>query len=142
MKINFSCANLKFMLDDLIPLRSRFNFRCLALEDFGCLSNKCVALALFTKFLAVLISKMEFFSMLTPNACIGLALDFLAHYTLYVIDVPRSIKSWCALGCIGQLLTTICGKPGQLESGKSQSVLPVCNLTSNHIFVDVPFLLM
>jgi hypothetical protein len=56
-----------------------------------------MALALPAKFIAILISKMECFSVPAPNACIGLALDFLAHFPLYVIDIPGSIKTSCAL---------------------------------------------
>ena len=58
-----------------------------------------MTLTLFTKFITVLVSKMEFFSMPAPNAnaCIGLVLDFLGHFPSYVNDIPTSIKSWCAL---------------------------------------------
>ena len=52
----------------------------LALEDFSCISHKCVALALLAKFIAVLVSKMECFSVPAPNACNGPVLDFLAHF--------------------------------------------------------------
>lgn len=41
----------------------------LALEDFSCMSHKCVAFALLAKFIAVLVSKMECFSVPAPNAC-------------------------------------------------------------------------
>lgn len=61
----------------------------LALEDFGCLSDKSVALALLAKFIAVLVSKMEFFSVPAPNACIGFVLDFLGHFPLYVFDTKK-----------------------------------------------------
>jgi len=71
--------------------------RYLALEYFSCLSNKSMALTLFTKFIAVLVSKMEFFCVPAPNASIRFALDFLAHFPLYVLDIPSSIKTWCAL---------------------------------------------
>jgi hypothetical protein len=39
-----------------------------------------MALALFTKFIAILVNIMEFFSVPAPNTSIGLALDFLAHF--------------------------------------------------------------
>lgn len=69
----------------------------LVLEDFSCISHKCVALALLAKFIAVLVSKMECFSVPAPNACNGSVLDFLAHFLLHVVDIPRSIKACCAL---------------------------------------------
>ena len=56
--------------------------RYLALENFSCISNKSVALALLAKFVAVLVSKMEFFSVPAPNACNGFVLDFLGHFPL------------------------------------------------------------
>jgi len=70
------------------------------------MSNKSMTLTLFTKFIAVLVSKMEFFSMPAPNAnaFIGLVLDFLGHFPSYVNDIPRSIKSWCALAYTAQHL--------------------------------------
>lgn len=74
----------------------------LALEDFSCISHKCVALAL-AKFIAVLVSKMECFSVPAPNASNGPVLDFLAHFLLYVVDIPRSIKTCFALRRIFRL---------------------------------------
>ena len=79
----------------------------LALEDFSCMSNKSVALALLAKFVAVLVSKMEFFSVPAPNTYNGFVLDFLGHFPLYVIDISRSIKTWCAVKCIAELLTIL-----------------------------------
>lgn len=64
----------------------------LPLVDFSCISNKSVALALLAKFIAVLVSKVECFSVPTPNACNGLVLEFLSHFPLYVMG-PRSIKT-------------------------------------------------
>lgn len=81
----------------------RYIARYLILENFSCTSNKSVALALLAKFIAVLVSKMEFFSVPAPNACIGLVLDLLGHFTLYVIIIA-SIKAWCTLKLIALTL--------------------------------------
>ena len=48
---------------------SHYLGRYLALEDFSCMSHKCVALTLLAKLIAVLVSKMECFSVPAPNAC-------------------------------------------------------------------------
>lgn len=81
----------------------RYIARYLILENFSCTSNKSVALALLAKFIAVLVSKMEFFSVPAPNACIGLVLDLLGHFPLYVIIIA-SIKAWCALKLIALII--------------------------------------
>jgi hypothetical protein len=52
----------------------------LALENFSCLPNKSMALALLAKFIAMFVSKMEFFSVPAPNACVGLVLDLFGHF--------------------------------------------------------------
>jgi hypothetical protein len=39
-----------------------------------------MALALLTKFIAILVNIVEFFSVPTPNISVGLALNFLAHF--------------------------------------------------------------
>jgi hypothetical protein len=66
---------------------SHLNLRWLALEHFSCLSSKSMALTLLAKFIAVLVSIMELFGMPAPNTCVGLALDFLAHFSLNLIDI-------------------------------------------------------
>ena len=79
-------------------IRSRLlRWLWLALEDFSCLSSKSMALTLLAKFIPVLISIMKLFSMPAPNTYVGLALDFLAHFSLNLIDIARSIKACCAL---------------------------------------------
>ena len=79
-------------------MRSRLlSWLRLALEDFRCLSSKSMALTLLAKFIAVLVIIMELFSMPAPNTYVGLALDFLAHFSLNLIDIARSIKACCAL---------------------------------------------
>jgi hypothetical protein len=81
----------------------RYIARYLILENFSCTSNKSVALALLAKFIAVLVSKMEFFSVPAPNACIGLVLDLFGHFPLYVIIIA-SIKAWCTLKLIALII--------------------------------------
>jgi len=62
-----------------------------------------MALALLAKFIAILVSIMEFFSVPAPNACIGLALDFLAHFISYITEMPRTIKVGHTIKCIDSL---------------------------------------
>jgi hypothetical protein len=50
---------------------SHYSGRYLALENFSCLSNKSIALALFAIVTAILVSKMKFSSVITPNAYNG-----------------------------------------------------------------------
>lgn len=61
---------------------SHYPGRYLALENFSCLSNKSIALALFAIVTAILTSKMKFSSMITPNAYNGFVQDFLGHFPL------------------------------------------------------------
>jgi hypothetical protein len=56
--------------------------RYLALENFSCLSNKSMALALFAIIMASLVSKMKFSSVITPNAYNGFVQDFFSHFPL------------------------------------------------------------
>jgi CBS domain-containing protein len=62
-----------------------------------------VAFALLAIFVAILVSKMEYFSMPTPNTCIVFALDFLAHFPSYIIRNP-SIKTWCTVKYISLII--------------------------------------
>lgn len=56
--------------------------RYLALENFSCVPNKCMALALFAIGIAILVSKMKFSSVITPNAYNGFVQDFFGHFPL------------------------------------------------------------
>ena len=87
--------HLMFIYTSSCTAGDHYLVKYLAFEDFSCMSHKCVALALLAKFIAVLVSIMECFSVPAPNACNGPVPNFLAHFLLYVVDIPRGIKTLC-----------------------------------------------
>lgn len=75
----------------------RYIGRYLALENFGCVTNKSMALTPFAIGIAILVSKMKFSSVITPNAYNGFVQDFLGHFPLQISKMPRSIRTQSAL---------------------------------------------
>ena len=56
-----------------------------------------MALTPFAIGIAILVSKMKFSSVITPNAYNGFVQDFLGHFSLQISKMPRSIRSQSAL---------------------------------------------
>ena len=96
----------------------RYIGRYLALENFSCVPNKSMALTPFAIGIAILVSKMKFSSVITPNAYNGFVQDFLGHFPLQISKMPRSIRTQSALKYTASMTIVFEKTPMKVSSTK------------------------
>ena len=97
---------------------SHYLGRYLALENFSCVPNKSMTLTPFAIGIAILVSKMKFSRMITPNAYNGFVQDFLGHFPLQISKMPRSIRTRSALKYIASMTIVFEKTPMKVSSTK------------------------